>query len=118
MEEARRTKRTHAVHYSDYILIMNLGSERFSGFLWDVSDSGLGAIFPLRDGNMDFVKSEDKIVGSVVNDKLGVKLDYEGQVRWKKPFEFEGVVFLQLGVQFKEEVILPNALYALAKSLE
>jgi len=113
-EDTRRQKRAQAVKYSDYVLIMTLRSERFTGFLWDVSDAGLGAIFPLRGRKMDFVNPEDHISGSVVNHKIGVKLDFVGQVRWRKPFELERVAFLHLGVQFQGTVILPLALSALS----
>jgi len=113
MDEERLRKRAHVRKYADYTLIVNIRSGRFSGFLWDVSDSGLGAILPLRD-NMDFIDSNDPICGSIVNYKLGVKLDYDGHVKWTKPLEIEGVMFLHLGVEFCEPVILPDALYGIS----
>ena len=114
MEEARLKKRAHVRQYADYRLIMNLRSERFSGFLWDVSDLGVGALFAMRGGSMDFINAGDPIYGFVVNYKLGVKLDYEGHVKWKKLFELESIPYLHLGVQFMETIDLPDVLYGIS----
>jgi len=113
-----RSQRKRAIQYSDYILVMNRGKEKFSGFLWDISDSGLGAIFALRDGNTEFLSLDDQITGNVVNDRLGLSMAYEGQVKRKLPLEFEGVTFLQVGIQFQGDLVLPDALYAISRSLE
>lgn len=111
--EIRKSDRIFPKDFADYAVHMNANGESFSGYLGNISESGLCAIMPAS------FKAEvnDTLDGSILHWPTSDNMEISGRIAWKSEMEFQKKPHIMIGMEFSEKFIFPEYLIALSLSI-
>lgn len=112
--EIRKSDRIFPKDFADYAVHLNASGENFSGYLGNISESGLCAIMP----STFQPEINDISEGSVLHWPTGDNMEIIGRIAWKTSYEFQKKPHTMIGMEFSETIIFPEYLLALSLSVE
>ena len=112
--EIRKADRIFPKDFADYAVQLNANGDSFSGYLGNISETGLCAIMPAN-----FPSEVNEInEGSVLHWPTGDNMEIAGRVAWKTNYEFQKKPHIMIGMEFSDKIIFPEYLLALSLSVE
>lgn len=112
--ENRAATRVYPKDFIDYTSQVEVDGVRYTGFLGNISETGMCAILP---DNFSGQKG-DIITGYVHHIPMDDKIEFSGKLVWTEDYEFRHKKYIMVGIQFTEMVDLPDYLFALSLAVE
>jgi glyoxylate utilization-related uncharacterized protein len=112
--QIRKADRIFPKDFADYAVHINTNGENFSGYLGNISETGLCAIMPAN-----FQAEVNEInEGSILHWPTGDNMEITGRIAWKTNYEFQKKPHIMIGMEFSDKIIFPEYLLALSLSVE
>lgn len=111
MSVLKRKRRITLSAFGDYRVGLTINGMNFEGFLTDVSENGLGVIFPMQRIFPDEV-IQAPIHGSIRHQQNSIA-DFKGNIMWNALTQVQNETFLAMGVMFDQPIQIPDELLAM-----
>ncbi|MBP9885694.1 MAG: PilZ domain-containing protein [Leptospiraceae bacterium] len=111
--EIRKADRIFPKDFADYAVQLHTSGENFSGYLGNISETGLCAIMPASFQPEVNEMSE----GSVLHWPTGDNMEVAGRIAWKRDYEFQKKPHTMIGMEFSRTITFPEYLLALSLSV-
>lgn len=112
--DIRRAERIFPKDFADYSVQLHAGGENFSGYLGNISETGLCAIMPVNFR----LEVNDLSEGSVLHWPTGDNMEIAGRIAWRMSYEYQKKPHVMVGMEFSETITFPEYLLALSLSIE
>lgn len=116
MKERRRAPRYCSEELCKYEVNVNIEDLEFNGFIFDISEIGVGIVGPINEEHKINLGSHLK--GYVQSPDQRNRIIFEGTIVRKDFITYDDQDFLILGVHFSVRILLPDYITKLAVSID
>lgn len=113
-QKPRKYQRFIVSQHLDCKVLLN-GSDGQLLQLSDISDGGMMVLLTAKDDSDRYLPPQ-KISGEIVSENTDLRMQFSGNVVWKREFSEGRVMFASMGIQFASDVKLPDAIREMLSS--
>lgn len=116
MQEKRKRQRVIPPDFRDFNVQLKQGDLTMNGSLGNISESGMLALIP--GGAEPPIDTEVEIAGSIHSKRLQSQLFFRARRAWSEVRELHHESYQFIGMQFVDQLTLPDALIAFELAAE